>query len=353
MSDKPSQHPYLRRVFDGRIHELKDGHSLIGRSDDCTIMLDDEPGLSRKHARITVDQESIILFDLGSLNGTLVNGKEAVNKLLLQHGDIIIFDEIEYELMLPESALHQLIPDSEKDTVVANLREREREDLIKSEVRLVDEAFLQRTGSNSAASEPSKLSSISPDPEDLNDQDMDSSNSVLDSIHQPTFIIRGAATTGVRIPLDTRQTDWTIGSAFNQDVSIDHPSIAERHATLSVNAGTWTLTDRGTLNGILVNGLPIEHQTITSGDVIRIGEIECLFVCPREFSLAPASPEETPEHSFKPTDNQTFDTSDMTPVGWRDSRSRAPKWQTGMLKLAVVLGGLAAMIAAYLYLHRH
>ncbi|GEM_PF-3039091 len=353
MSEKPSQHPYLRRVFDGRIHELKDGHSLVGRSDDCNIMLDDEPGLSRKHARITVEQESIVLFDLGSLNGTLVNGKEAVNKLLLQHGDIIIFDEIEYELMLPESALHLRLPNSEKDTVVANPHERESEELIKSEVRLVDEAFLKRDRSNLSSKNLSKPASVSPDTEELDghDEDKDSGNSIIDSIHQPTFIIRGAATTGVRIPLNTRQTDWTIGSAFNQDVSIDHPSIAERHATLAVNAGTWTLTDRGTLNGILVNGLPIEHQTITSGDVIRIGEIECLFVCPREFSEAPPAPEVAPEHRLQPTDNQTFDTSDMTPVGWRDSRSRPPKWQTRMMKLTVAFGGLAAMIAAYLYLH--
>lgn len=52
---------------------LRDGMNVVGRGDDCAIALDDE-SVSRKHARIVVSRGSIVLEDLGSKNGTFVDG---------------------------------------------------------------------------------------------------------------------------------------------------------------------------------------------------------------------------------------------------------------------------------------
>lgn len=61
--------------------------AVIGRDSNCDIHLDD-PGLSRIHAEVVRQGETLVLVDLGSLNGSLVNGKR-VNRQILAAGDRI------------------------------------------------------------------------------------------------------------------------------------------------------------------------------------------------------------------------------------------------------------------------
>jgi len=70
---------------------LLKSRSVLGRGTDCDIVLN-EPQLSRQHAMIENTGRGIFLRDLGSSNGTLVNGvltKNAVLKL----GDQIAFEQ--------------------------------------------------------------------------------------------------------------------------------------------------------------------------------------------------------------------------------------------------------------------
>lgn len=59
-----------------RGHEiiLNEGENTIGRSPECDHILEAE-GVSKKHLRITVNGEGAYLEDLGSSNGTILNGK--------------------------------------------------------------------------------------------------------------------------------------------------------------------------------------------------------------------------------------------------------------------------------------
>ncbi|GIU98810.1 MAG: phosphopeptide-binding protein [Actinomycetota bacterium] len=76
---------------------LQDGRSVetfrlgqaatIGRLPACEIVLSD-PAVSRRHARIVRRGDAFVLIDLGSTNGTLVNG-EPVGERELQDGDRI------------------------------------------------------------------------------------------------------------------------------------------------------------------------------------------------------------------------------------------------------------------------
>jgi DNA-binding winged helix-turn-helix (wHTH) protein len=63
--------PYL--VFDDRQIMLMDGANVIGRAPDATIHID-SPGVSRSHARILIENGEATLEDLGSKNGTHLNG---------------------------------------------------------------------------------------------------------------------------------------------------------------------------------------------------------------------------------------------------------------------------------------
>ncbi len=54
--------------------ELADRLVLIGRGSDCQLILDDDY-VSTRHARVVVTADGIYVEDLGSTNGTYVNGQ--------------------------------------------------------------------------------------------------------------------------------------------------------------------------------------------------------------------------------------------------------------------------------------
>jgi hypothetical protein len=64
---------------------------LVGRSDEADIRIED-PAFAERHARIEMIGNRIALRDLGSGDGSVVNG-EAVRDALLSPGDQIVFDQ--------------------------------------------------------------------------------------------------------------------------------------------------------------------------------------------------------------------------------------------------------------------
>jgi DNA-binding response OmpR family regulator len=61
---------------------------IIGRSEDCDVVLV-ERQVSRRHAQIRRLDSQYVLEDLGSRNGTYVNGREVTGPHILQDGDEI------------------------------------------------------------------------------------------------------------------------------------------------------------------------------------------------------------------------------------------------------------------------
>ena len=77
-------------VVDGtpiREYHLTANSAVIGRGRECNVRLADLAASSRHAAIITVRKDSII-EDLGSTNGTYVNG-ESIYKHVLSDGDVI------------------------------------------------------------------------------------------------------------------------------------------------------------------------------------------------------------------------------------------------------------------------
>lgn len=64
------------------------GEIIIGRGPECYLRVD-EPMVSRRHARLRVTPTSVILEDLGSRNGSRVNGINASGTVELKTGDIL------------------------------------------------------------------------------------------------------------------------------------------------------------------------------------------------------------------------------------------------------------------------
>ncbi|MBI4125167.1 MAG: diguanylate cyclase [Deltaproteobacteria bacterium] len=76
---------FLSGPLVGKLLELKAGETILGRSPDAAISVNDSR-VSRQHISLTVSKAGTTLTDLGSTNGTFVNGGR-VQTHLLQDGD--------------------------------------------------------------------------------------------------------------------------------------------------------------------------------------------------------------------------------------------------------------------------
>ncbi len=71
----------------GRTYRLERAETVIGRAEDVSVRVRDD-GVSRQHARIVREGNDVWLEDLGSANGTRVNG-ESIDRYPLHDGDKI------------------------------------------------------------------------------------------------------------------------------------------------------------------------------------------------------------------------------------------------------------------------
>ena len=88
----------------GMAYMLDKPEMTIGRDLTNEIVIND-PEVSRRHARVILQGQNYILEDLGSTNGTAVNGQRLAGPYLLQPGEVIIFGEqvsMVFELLRPE-----------------------------------------------------------------------------------------------------------------------------------------------------------------------------------------------------------------------------------------------------------
>jgi len=83
----------VRGPLIGRTFALGDQPLTIGRAADNAVVIA-SPRASRHHAHIRREGAAFVIYDLGSANGTLVNGQR-VQRAVLQPGDLIdIGDEV-------------------------------------------------------------------------------------------------------------------------------------------------------------------------------------------------------------------------------------------------------------------
>ncbi|HLB59051.1 MAG TPA: FHA domain-containing protein, partial [Bdellovibrionota bacterium] len=81
----------------GKVIDLRDGSFTIGRNPNNEIVLH-SPAISKQHARLTVKGRQVIIEDLGSANGTFVNGA-MITSYQLKTGDQIHFRDLTLELL--------------------------------------------------------------------------------------------------------------------------------------------------------------------------------------------------------------------------------------------------------------
>jgi len=121
----------------GRTFELRAGDNVVGRENTATITLNDQTA-SRAHACIQVDNGRSLLNDMGSANGTFLNGVKIGQATGLKRGDqvrcgstLLVFQgdtaagpptgggvDIDENGMLVDSAIVATVPSSEDSVII-------------------------------------------------------------------------------------------------------------------------------------------------------------------------------------------------------------------------------------------
>ena len=91
----------LSAGFSGRTHELNVDKTTIGRVDDNTFQIED-PSVSSHHCEILLQGSDFLFRDLGSTNGSFING-EKITEIILKPGQTLKLGQIELQLV-PDGA---------------------------------------------------------------------------------------------------------------------------------------------------------------------------------------------------------------------------------------------------------
>ena len=91
------------KVIGGKQHgsliPLQTKKFLVGREQDCQLRPTSE-SVSRHHCVFSIDDFGIRLRDLGSTNGTFVNGQRVQGQVVLQPNDRVLIGKLEFEIVI-------------------------------------------------------------------------------------------------------------------------------------------------------------------------------------------------------------------------------------------------------------
>jgi two-component system response regulator AtoC len=88
---RPPARVYLNVTCAAATHVIPlfpDDRKVVGRDEKVSLHVDD-PTLSRRHAEITLKGDRPVVADLGSTNGTFVNGRKIGGPTEIGHGDVV------------------------------------------------------------------------------------------------------------------------------------------------------------------------------------------------------------------------------------------------------------------------
>ncbi len=272
----------LDRTRDFEVRE----NSLIGRGKDCDLPLNSRR-VSRHHARIYRVDTTYMIEDLSSQNGTQVNGKRIYAPSALSSGDTISFHSISFEVELrwyedPQATLM----DGANIALASVLRFEKGAWAVRKKERPASPG----EGPRPASPVPDSWKPVSGNgtviiayrPVEPGDADGVLPHG-LPEYDLPCLHVESGELQGCPIKLRPLPgvSSWSIGRIDARDIRLPDGTISAYHADLTCAAGRWKVTDRLSVNGVYADGKKVTARYLSSGDVIRLGNVSCRLVLPR------------------------------------------------------------------------
>jgi pSer/pThr/pTyr-binding forkhead associated (FHA) protein len=249
----------------GRRFKLKAGPNIVGR-ENCDILLM-EGTVSRRHAQVVLEDGRVTVTDLGSTNGTEVDGGRLTPNMPapLSPGGMVKFGNATLTFSAGAEA-SAAAPSAPADvTVVVGA----------APAAIADQTLVGAP--DAASAEAAQVPEEERAPVEP-----------VEAQPQPGAIgyLRPASTSGAEIAV--RSGTFTIGRRAGNDIVIaTDPYISGAHAMIQCDDNGVSITDVGSTNGTTVNGVrlqPNARQLLVDGDEVTFGQTSYRFevAAPRE-----------------------------------------------------------------------
>lgn len=224
----------VRVTIEGKVvQELDaDRELIVGRGKEADIRIADKQ-VSTRHARIVPEGGRLLIADLGSTNGTLIDGGDAIPADVtypVERGQKITIGPAILEVVEPAARPESGMGFGEDPTMVVG------GDFQKS--LLVEIARFKAA--------------------------------------RPRLVV--AATHSRRV-VPIEEMEVTVGRENGCQVLIDLPSVSGKHAAIRFKEGRFSVTDLGSSNGTQVDGQTVTGATnLAQESCITFGTVDCLFI---------------------------------------------------------------------------
>lgn len=265
-----------RKTNAQKSYQLSQNTITFGRQGDCDVVLEAH-GVSRQHAKISMNRNLLEIEDLASGNGTIVNQikLKSKEKTPIKNGDKIRIEEFEIEILSQDVAKSIAPP-------------------------------LSATLPPKPVAKPTQPSPAKPTPEkeppataqefkeskfDITDPDIIEIKMIkkvlgaLDPDKMPSLTVTSEPFAGKKAIFEEGQEELIIGRDDDCDLSLNTNVISRHHANLSIKWGGYVLTDLDSKNNTFVNGHKIKETTLKDGDEVVFGTIKAVFKNPQEFDI--------------------------------------------------------------------
>ncbi|MBD3421110.1 MAG: FHA domain-containing protein [Chitinivibrionales bacterium] len=255
-------------------YDISEPVITIGRLPENTISITNM-GVSRRHARIEASADnSYIISDLNSLNGTFVNNK-MITKSELAEGDRILIGK--YAIIF-EGNSPQAAAESSQSIEETNVLEQQPEALPPEEEATPE----QQPGGTSTDEimppdnrddEELVLELDDENPDDDRDTMATESDKIQEAITHPVLI-----ETNKHVVHKLDKDYITLGNSENDDIFIDGLFIDESHVAIEKRDGDFWLLCKKLLGKISVNGKKVKSHCLQHKDRIEIGSSTLRFM---------------------------------------------------------------------------
>lgn len=294
---------------------------IAGRSKDAGLLIDDDQ-ISRRHAQLKPLPDGLEVEDLGSSNGTFLNGQR-LPKFIARDGDTIGFYVHKFSVRIQAKAAPQFDPDATRlhlpetpaaKPVAASVAEKsvqEKPAAEPSAPNRAESANKSDTEKKPAAPGESGKSErawweesgegvegtrlLQPGEVDLEAEMTRLFN--LGPAQKPRLV--GMAGEYAGKCFDLGEGKFVIGREAGCAIRLDNDGISVKHAQLIHEGGTWKLVNLLSSNGTFVNGERIQTAYLNSGDELRFGSVALLFQLPGGAIIKSAIPESAPLDAAK------------------------------------------------------
>jgi pSer/pThr/pTyr-binding forkhead associated (FHA) protein len=259
---------------------------IVGR-ENCDILIDDAM-ISSHHSKLELVDHILSIKDLGSTNGTFVNGKQ-ITETMLKAGDEVKFDKMTFTVKGPGRP-------SAKTAVRSALN------LAKTQVR------------NAAAAAKTQVKPA---------QDHCAPSQAL------LEVVKGH--NGQQI-FELKGSSLTIGRMSENDIVLTDEMVSGCHAQLTCTGGIWTIEDKGSANGTSINNTKVSRKVLKPGDLLNIGQVELCFKDPQFQENTGSTKVMSPSMPYAPEDD--------LPAPSR----KIPVWIYGIIGFCIAGGALAIFL---------